>query len=86
MIRIVVLDKGFVSVGVYSQGPEWCSLDNACVVRRWGTSGGLGQIAAEGPSDRTILDKTPKQHFPVKSIVKTIECNQEKWAKVLGLS
>lgn len=85
MIRIVVLDKSFVSVGVYSQGTDWCSLDNAFVIRRWGTTGGLGQIAQDGPTSSTILDKTPKQHFPVRSIIKTIECDKEKWKKVLGI-
>lgn len=85
MIRIVILDKGFVAVGVYSQGSDWCSLENAAIVRRWGTSNGLGQIAEAGPTDRTILDKTPKMHFPAKSIVNTIECNADNWTTVLGL-
>ncbi len=85
MIRIVVLDKSFVSVGVYTQGPDWCSLENAAVIRRWGTSRGLGQLAEDGPTPQTILDKTPKQTFPVHSIVKTIDCVTEKWASVLGV-
>jgi hypothetical protein len=84
-VRIVILDKGFVSVGVYSQGTDWASLDNAFIVRRWGTSKGLGEIAEHGPTDSTILDKTPKQNFPVRSIINTIDCNAKKWKKVLGL-
>jgi hypothetical protein len=81
MIRIVVLDKSFVSVGKYSQGPDWCSLDDAYVIRYWGTTKGLGEIAENGPTSKTVLDKTPKQHFPVKSIIKTIDCNADNWSK-----
>lgn len=85
MIKIVVLDKGFVSVGVFTEGDTWCTLENASVIRRWGSERGLGQIAEDGPTDYTVLDKTPKQRFPVRSIVKTIDCNQENWRKALGL-
>lgn len=85
MIRIVVLDQRFVSVGVYTQGPDWCSLDHAHVIRRWGTTGGLGQIAEHGPTANTVLDKSPRQSFPTSRIIKTIECNADNWNKVLGL-
>ena len=85
MIRIVILDKGFVSVGVWTEGESWCSLDNAAIVRRWGTTKGLGEIAENGPTSATILDPTPRQRFPLHSIVNTLECDQKKWAKVLGV-
>ena len=87
-ISIVVLDKGFVSVGVLSNSEDrtgWHCLDNACVVRRWGTTAGLGQLAMEGPQPQTVLDKTPRQSFPEHSIVKVIDCDEDKWAKVLGV-
>lgn len=79
MIRIVVLDKSFVSVGRYSQGSDWATLDNAYVVRYWGTTKGLGEIAEGGPTSKTVLDKTPRQSFPIKSIIKTIDCNEDNW-------
>jgi len=80
VIKIVILDKGFVAVGKYAQGPYWCSLEDAYFIRRWGTSSGLGELASNGPAISTILDKTPKQSFPVRSVVNTIECDEEKWA------
>ena len=86
MIKIVILDKGFVSVGVYTQGPDWCSLDNAAVIRRWGTTRGLGQIAADGPTSSTVLDKSPKQTFPRHAIINTFECDDAKWEAALGVT
>lgn len=85
MIRIVVLDKGFVSVGVFSRAGEEVVLENAAVIRRWGTERGLGQIAADGPTQRTILDRTPTERIPWHAVKKTIECNDEKWLEVLGV-
>lgn len=83
MIRIVILERGFVSVGKYAEGTDWCSLEDAFIVRRWGTSAGLGELAKEGPTDRTILDRTPTQRFPVRCIINTIECDEKKWKNVL---
>ncbi len=84
MIRIVVLNKGFVSVGVYSKISDEVVLTNAAVVRYWGTTGGLGQLAAEGPQSQTKLDKTPTERIPWHAVVKTIECDDAKWIDVLG--
>ncbi len=85
MIRIVVMNKGFVSVGVYSKDGDEVILDNAAVIRRWGTERGLGQIAEGGPTDRTVLDKTPRERIPAAAVLKTIECNADNWKKALGL-
>ena len=60
-------------------------LENACVIRRWGTERGLGQIAADGPTRNTILDKTPTQKIAWHAVIKTIECDFEKWKEPLGL-
>lgn len=83
-IRIVVMDKGFISVGVYKQTADEVVLESAAVVRRWGTTKGLGELAENGPTDSTILDKTPTERIPWHAVVKTIECNAKKWKKVLG--
>ena len=85
MIRIVILDKRFVAVGLYKQGTDWCELDNAAFIRRWGTTRGLGEIAENGPTSNTVLDKSPNMEFPLHSVVNTIECVTEKWEKVLGI-
>lgn len=84
-IKIVVMDKGFVSVGKYSAGTEWVKLENAAVIRYWGTTGGLGQLAKEGPQSATKLDPTPTEHIPLHAIIKTIDCDPKVWKKPLGL-
>jgi hypothetical protein len=87
MIRIVVLDKGFVSVGTFSKDPDhdgWFMLENAAIVRRWGTSKGLGELAEKGPLTSTVLDQTPTQRFPPHAIMNTIECVPKVWKKHLN--
>lgn len=84
-VRIVVLDKGFVSVGVFAKDKDgWFSLENAQIIRRWGTTKGLGEIAENGPTSSTVLDPTPTQRFPERAIMNTIECDAKKWKKALG--
>lgn len=84
-VSIVVMDKGFVSIGVLDRGDVWCTLDNAQVIRCWGTNNGLGEIAIGGPTSKTKLDPTPRETIPTDKIIKVIDCDASKWKKVLGL-
>lgn len=84
-IRIVVMNKGFVSVGKYRRDGDEVILENAAVIRRWGTERGLGQIAEDGPTAHTVLDKTPTERIPMHAVIKTIECVEKKWKKSLEL-
>lgn len=78
--RIVVLHRGWVVVGDFSEEPGgWGMLENASVVRRWGTTKGLGELADKGPQDSTILDATPAQRFPLGAVINTIKCNESAW-------
>lgn len=56
--RIVVLDNGWCFIGIWFPASEGrpAYLDDASCIRRWGTTGGLGQIALTGPTAETILD------------------------------
>lgn len=83
MIRIVILDKGFVAVGKVTEGEKWLTIENAFFVRRWGTTKGLGEIAEGGPTSSTVLDKTPTQRIPIHAVMNTIECDPKKWKKTL---
>lgn len=85
-IKLVVMDKGFVSVGVYSRKGDEVTLKNAAVVRYWGTTRGLGEIAENGPTSNTKLDKTPDESIPWHAVIKTIDCVEEHWLKPLGVS
>ena len=80
-IRIVILQRGWVVVGKFSQDGTNCSLSNASVIRNWGSEKGLGQIAENGPATKTILDKSPLIRFHELSVVAMIDCVVEKWCK-----
>lgn len=82
-IRICVLHRGWVLVGFYKRDEDFIALTKSAVIRRWGAERGLGQIAAEGPTDLTILDKEPDGEFHITQCIRTIKCNAEKWEKHL---
>lgn len=80
MKRIVILHRGWVVVGNFSEDNGWGVLQDAAVIRRWGTSKGLGELAQKGPQSETILDPTPQQRFPLSAVINTIDCNEEAWS------
>ena len=83
-IRIVILQRGWVMVGRYSQEGDECRLDGASVIRRWGTTKGLGELAAGGPIERkTILDPAPTVRFHALTVIATIACEESKWAALV---
>jgi hypothetical protein len=67
-------------VGDLSQEGTQCTLRNGSVVRRWGTTKGLGELAAEGPTANTILDPLTETSFHELTIVAKLKCS-EKWEK-----
>ncbi len=78
-IRIVILQRGWVMVGRFTQEGSNCRLDPAAILRRWGTTKGLGEIAAGGPTPKTILDKCPPVSFHELTVIATIDCAAAKW-------
>lgn len=58
MKAIVVVEAGWVLIGEYvaAEGGKPAHMTDAAVIRRWGTTAGLGQIALTGPTNETILD------------------------------
>lgn len=82
-IKIIILQRGHVMVGRYSRNGEYGRLDDAAVIRIWGTTKGLGEIAFGGPTPKTILDKCPPVDFHELTTIAQIECVEAKWNKVL---
>ena len=76
---IAVLDRGWVVVGKYAQQGTRCELNNASVIRIWGTKNGLGEIAVDGPTEKTVLDKVGSWRFDVRTSVGILQCDAEKW-------
>lgn len=83
-IRIVILQRGWVMIGRYKRDGDNCTLTQAQVIRNWGTTKGLGELAAEGPKRETKLDPTNGVvEFHRLTEIATIQCSESKWASSL---
>lgn len=82
-VRIVVLHRGNVVVGRYSREGDDIVIRQASVVRQWGTTRGLGQIAADGPTATTALDPCGVVRCHYLAVIMTIDCEAEKWTSKL---
>ena len=78
-MKICVLDKGWVLVGMLEKDGDEYLLINAYVIRRWGTTQGLGELAMKGPLAETKLEKTPLVKFNKSQLIFTISCDESKW-------
>lgn len=78
-VRIVILQRGHVMVGRWSTDGDMCSLDDAAVIRRWGTTKGLGELA-HGPTSNTVLDPAGHVEFHVLATIATISVDADAWA------
>ena len=83
IVKIAVLQRGWVYIGKYSRSGDMCTLENACCIRRWGTSKGLGELI-NGPTSNTVLDKAGTVEFHILTAVNLIEANGEKWNQHLA--
>jgi hypothetical protein len=77
--QIVILQRGWVIVGDITKNGEYFTCENGYIIRRWGTTNGLGQLASEGKQSETKLEPTPKQRFHELTVINFIKCNEEKW-------
>lgn len=83
-IKIVILQRGWIIVGRFERNGSDCKLHNASVIRAWGTTKGLGEIAKDGPTSNTKLDPCHGLvEFDYLTVVATISCASEKWRKNL---
>lgn len=80
-IRIVVLQRGWVVVGQYKEDGESVIVENASVIRYWGTTKGLGELV-NGPLKLTKLDPCGIVRANKFSVVLTLDANEEGWAKI----
>lgn len=77
--KIVVLQRGWVAVGEYYRDGYECRLENASVIRRWGTTKGLGELAINGPLEDTKLDKSGTIEFHLGAEVCRLNCKTTNW-------
>ncbi len=84
-ITICILQRGWVMVGRLERRGSDCFLYDASVIRVWGTSKGLGEIAGSGPvKNKTILDRcNGLVQFDWLTVVAAVSCNEDVWEKEL---
>lgn len=83
-IKIVILQRGWVMVGKFERNGSDCKLHKASVIRSWGTTKGLGEIAQNGPTSNTKLDACyGVVQFDYLTVVATIDCEVKKWENTL---
>ncbi len=78
-VRIVILQRGWVVIGRFYQNGHDCWIEKGYVIRSWGTTKGLGQLAIEGKQTDTVLDPVPLMKFHELTIVASMICDKEKW-------
>ena len=83
--RIVVLPSGWVLAGRYAVAADGTfTLTDAAVIRRWGTTRGLGELHG-GPRDETVLDPCGGEvRGLVASVLFTVDLDQDAWRGALS--
>lgn len=75
--QIVIAQRGWVFVGDVTRTEADVVIENVAVIRRWGTTDGLGQLARSGPTQATRLDPCPTVRIHPLAVVATMDC--ELW-------
>jgi hypothetical protein len=77
--RIVVLQRGWVVVGEYAEDEKTITVKNGSVIRRWGTTKGLGELAIKGALPNTILDQCTEIKAGIDAVVMTLKTDAGLW-------
>jgi len=77
--QIVVLQRGWVAIGDISQEGTTVIIKNCSIIRKWGTTTGLGEIAMGGPTPNTILDNCPTIRTHELGVVFYMDVDESKW-------
>lgn len=79
-MKIVILQRGWVMIGKLERNGSECKLHDASVIRIWGTTKGLGEIAMNGPTSKTVLDKCGGLvEFDYLTVIAAISVDESKW-------
>ena len=72
--QIVVIQNGFVLMGSVTQTDDGYTIEDASVIRKWGTTRGLGEIALSGPTKETVLDPCGVVEVERHAVLMRINC------------
>lgn len=82
-VKIVILQRGWTMIGRFEREGNDCKLHNASVIRKWGTTQGIGELALKGKLADTILDKCHGVvEFDYLTVVAMITCKEDLWKEV----
>lgn len=79
--HIVVVESGWVFAMVLEESATHISSSDCAVIRSWGTTNGLGQLALKGPTKETTLDMCNATHIPKGKVLFVMECAPLVWIK-----
>ena len=77
--QIVIGMRGWVWVGMTKREGDYLVVRDARVIRKWGTTRGLAQIANSGPTADTKIDDPAPLRVHVLALIGTYEANAEAW-------
>lgn len=81
-MKIIVLPQGWVMVGEVAVEGATLRLDKGAVIRRWGTSHGLGELI-NGPTEETVFDPITGVVVCLVNVLFQIEVEEEPWKSQL---
>ncbi len=79
--HIVVVESGWVFAAVLEDITGDIRASECAVIRSWGTTNGLGQLALKGPTKETMLDMCNITYIPKAKVLFTMECVPLVWIK-----
>ena len=79
--RIVIAQRGWVFVGRYEHDTDTdaVTLHQASVVRVWGTTKGLGELALSGKTSKTVCDPVGTVRMHALGVVATLDTAHTSW-------
>ena len=82
-IKIVVLERGFVYVGRYSEDGDKVTITGARALIRWGTSKHIAELV-NGPLPNTKMGDRCTLTARVSQVVYCVEVDNDKWTTHAG--
>ena len=82
---IAIASSGWVFVGTPAAAlaPDTYALEDAAVIRKWGTDRGIGQLALHGVTPETILDPVGKLVINRTNLICLLEVQAPEGIKIL---